>query len=175
MGVVSTAGTGKPGYCKLCSMQDPEDQDELDKRTGLKKDDRYVYSPDRLNEWLAERGITDQKGQPLKANRQTWYSHRKHVMHPKDRIVSAIEKRTVEHGVQPAQVSEDQFLDSLIKIGNSKIAADPEAVTIDQALKAVQIKKNSGQKQDGQRTLIAIFTGTREMSEDIIEGEVVEH
>lgn len=174
MGVVSTAGTGKPGYCKLCSMQDPQDQDELDKRTGLKKDDKYVYSPDRLNEWLAERGITDQKGEALRANRQTWYSHRKHVMHPKDRIVSAVQKRTLEHGVQPAQVSEDQFLDSLIKIGNSKIAADPDAVTIDQALKAVQIKKNAGTRQDGAQVLVAILTGTRE-TDDVIEGEVVEH
>lgn len=171
---MSTAGTGKPGYCKLCSMQDPEDQDELDKRVGLKKDDQYVYSPDRMNTWLAERGITDQKGSPLKANRQTWYSHRKHVMHPKDRIVSAVAKRTMEHGVQPATVSEDQFLDSLIKIGNQKIAADPDAVTIDQALKAVQIKKNAGTKKDAHQTLIAIFTGTREL-DDTIEGEVVEH
>ena len=96
-------------------------------------------------------------------------------MHPKDRIVNAVEKRTLEHGVQPAQVSEDQFLDSLIKIGNAKIAADPDAVTVDQALKAVQIKKNAGQKKDGAQVLVAILTGTRDMEDQVIEGEVVEH
>lgn len=172
---MATAGVGKPGYCKLCSMQDPRDQDELDRRTGLREEGKYVYSPDKLNAWLEERGITEANGRTLKANRQTWYSHRNHVMHPRDRIVSAVAKRTLEHGVQPSQVSEDEFLDSLIKIGNSKIAADPDAVTIDQALKAVQIKKNAGARKDGHQTLVAIFTGTREMSPDVFEGEVVEH
>jgi hypothetical protein len=162
----STAGFGTVGYCKLCSIADPVLQDEYDKRVGSMTGDKYDYTPARLNEWLENKGVE------LRANRQTVYIHRDHVKHPKDKIVSAVKKREIEHGVQPQQVSEEAFLDSLITIGQRKIEADPDAVTIDQALKATQIKRQSGGATNAQAVLVQIMTGGPEEPTVEVEGEV---
>jgi hypothetical protein len=165
MSKLSRSGHGTPGYCKLCSFTDPRDQDEFDRRTGIKENDKYVYTPVALNDWMKTKGIGS-------ATRQTIYEHRKHVMHPKDRIVSVVKKHTLEHGVQPAQVSESQFLDSLISIGQQRISANPDEVTIDQALKATQIKLGSGKRGDASAVLVNIFTsGAPVEARTIIEGE----
>lgn len=166
MAKIRQTGFGTVGYCKLCSFDDPVDQDAFDKRIGKRENDDYVYTPAALNEWLEGKGL-----QPV--NRQTIYSHRKHVMHPKDRLVSAVVKRQIEHGVQPAQVSEDSFLDALIAIGQQRIAADPDSVTIDQALKAVQVKRQSSKAGQAQQVLVNIFTGGPTMT-PVVEGEVRE-
>jgi len=153
------AGRGKQGYCKLCSLEPPELQDNFDKRV-------LDYSPKQMNEWLAER-IEDFK--PV--NRQTIYSHRDHVRHPKDRMVRAIQKRAMEHGVQKQRVSEQEFLDAVIAYGQANAEADPESITIDHALKAASLKMQSKQKGQAHQTLVAIFTGNYD-TQDIIEGEV---
>lgn len=163
-------GFGTAGYCSLCSLVDVERQDDLDKRIGKRKPrGTYVYSPNKINEWLVSKDIQA-------VDRQVIYNHRKHVMHPNDRLVSAVQKREMEHGVQPMQVSEDDFLDSLITIGQRKIAADPDLVTIDQALKAVQVKKGSNKMGSGINVLVGIMTGgPKEHSDDIVvEGVATE-
>jgi hypothetical protein len=152
-------GAGKPGYCKLCSFDDHRLQDEFDKRV-------LDYSPKKLNEWLAAR-VEGHK--PV--NRQTIYSHRDHVRNPKDKLVSAVRKRTLEHGVQKQRVSEQEFLDAVVAMGQAKAQADPDSVTIDHALKAASLKLQSKQKGNAHQTLVAIFTGNLP---DTIEGEVVE-
>lgn len=154
------SGRGKQGYCKLCSLEPVELQDNFDKRV-------LDYTPKQLNEWLADR-IEDHK--PV--NRQTVYSHRDHVRHPKDRMVRAVQKRAMEHGVQKQRVSEQEFLDAVVAIGEQKAAADPDSVTIDHALKAASLKMQSKQKGQAHQTLVAIFSGNREP--DVIEGEVTE-
>jgi len=163
---VRSAGFGNVGYCKLCSIVDPEVQDKLDKRVGKKKPNgKYSYSATKVNAYLESQGVDG-------VDRAVIYKHRLHVQHPKDRIVSAVEKHTIEKGVQPAQVSEDEFLDSLISIGQTKIAADPDSVTIDQALKAVQIKKGSGKMGTGIQVLVGLMTGGPKNDDVVIEGEV---
>ena len=164
---VSRAGYGKQGYCKLCSIDDPKLQDAFDKRVGLKDGKRYQYTVNTLNEWLAEKGLD------LSTSRPTLYEHRKHVMHPKDRLVNAVQKREIDHGTVPATVSNDEFLNTLIAIGHRRAAANPEEVTIDQALKATQIKQNAKEKGNAQAVLVNIFTsGAPEAT--VIEGEVKE-
>ena len=154
------SGQGKQGYCKLCSFDDPKLQDEFDKRV-------LDYTPKKLNDWLAGK-VEGHK--PV--NRQTIYSHRDHVRHPKDRMVRAIQKRTMEHGVQKQRVSEQEFLDAVIAYGQANAEADPESITIDHALKASQLKMQSKQKGQAHQTLVAIFTGNHDP--DIIEGEAKE-
>ena len=167
MAGVKRDGFGTPGYCKLCSLEEVTFQDALDKRVGKRRQSgTYVYSPRKINEWLVGQGLDA-------VDRGVLYRHRKHVMHPKDRLVSSVQKREVERGVQPQQVNEDAFLDSLINLGNARIVADPGAVTVDQALKAVQIKKGSGKMGSGIQVLVGLMTGGPSRSDDtVIEGEV---
>jgi hypothetical protein len=161
------SGFGTVGYCKLCSITDPDLQDKLDKRVGQMKDDKYVWAPKRLNEWMDQNELGS-------ASRQVIYNHREHVKHPKDKMVTAVQKREIEHGVQPQQVNEDAFLDSLIAMGQRKIEADPDSVSIGDALKAVSIKKNSGKMGNAQNVLVQIMTGGPTEPTVVVEGEVTE-
>lgn len=152
------AGAGRQGYCKLCSFDEPKVQDGFDARV-------LDYSPKKLNEYLAKHGIPP-------VNRQTIYSHREHVRAPEDRVVNAKLKRDLEHGKQPRRTSESEFLDAVIALGHENALLDPSAVTVDQALKATQIKSAAKAKGDAHQTLVAIFTGNYDPS--VIEGEAKE-
>ena len=146
--------------CKLCSFGDFELQDEFDKRA-------QDYSPRALHEWLTS------KGSDVTFANRTLYAHRKHIMHPQDRIVSAVEKRRMDHGVQPAKASHEEFLESLVSLGAAKIAEDPDAVTVDQALKAAKIQVDREKKGQTTNVLVQLFTeGAGEPT--VIEGEVRE-
>lgn len=158
---VLKAGQGKPGYCKLCSLQPPRLQDEFDQRV-------LDYSPVKLNAWMKTR-VEGWKP----ADRATVYKHRKHVMHPQDKVVNAVQRRAQNHGVQAPRTSEQEFLDAVIAAGRANLTANPEAITVDQALKATQISQQGKQRGDANQTLVAIFTGNYK-PEDIIEGEYTE-
>ena len=153
---ISKGGYGKQGYCKLCSFQDLEFQLQFDKRIDA------GWSPSKLNEWLEQHGSA-------KVDRGTVYSHREHVRNPRDRMVSAVAKRTAELGVMPAKVSEDEYLEAIIAAASVKVQSDPQAVTIDQGLKAAQIRSNMKSKGQDLNVLIAMFTG--KVPDDTIEGE----
>ena len=169
------AGQGKQGYCKLCSLSDPVLQDEFDKRVRMLKPGRdakhmrgWVYTPEQLNEYLGDR-IEGFK--PV--NRQTIYSHRKHVMHPQDKLVTAVKKHDLEHSKGRPQTSDQEFLDAVISLGYANAIADPDRVSVDHALKATQIKSQSKDRGSAHQTLVAIFTGGSKPP-DIIEGDVTE-
>ncbi len=152
------AGAGRTGYCKLCSFEDHKLQDEFDARV-------LDNIPKKLNEWLVKHG---QK--PV--NRATIYNHREHVKHPQDKFIDARTRRDIVHGKQPRRTSESEFLDAVIALGHENALLDPGAVTVDQALKATQIKQAAKAKGDAHQTLVAIFTGNYDPS--VIEGEVKE-
>lgn len=167
MAKYSRAGANRAGYCKLCSFDNPIDQDEFDKRTGLKKSNgKHKYSSTDLNNWLTDHELSV-------VDPRTIYNHREHVEHPRDRVVNAIAKRRAERGVQPASSSHEEFLQSLVAIGQDRIAANPEDVTIDQALKAAQLQVQREKKGQTQNVLVQIFTQGSE-EPDVIEGEVTE-
>lgn len=155
------AGYGKQGYCKLCALESPYTQRQLDQRLGS------GWSASRLIAWLAPKGI--------KVSRDTIYTHKKHIANPRDRLVSAVEKRAAEHGYLPAKVSEDQFLENIISLGNQRIAESPDDVTIAHALKAAQIRAGLSKKGQDINILVNMFTQmpshVAEMDEMVIEGE----
>lgn len=177
------AGFGKQGYCKLCALEDPVVQDELDRRiakvnknvpVGDRK--RYWYSPKKINDWLGAKGVGG-------ASRDTVYKHRMHVANPKDRLVNAVVKRANDGYTPRPKVSETEFLDSVISIGQQRVMDDPGEVTIGQALRAAQIRSNIKRQGQDINALIQIFTsGVPSAPRDIpappgleaIEGEVKE-
>lgn len=151
----------------LCDIDDLQLQDEFDKRAALKNENgRNTYSWTKLNDYLEAKGHK-------RVSRPTIDKHRDHVAHPKDRIVSAIEKRRASGGVQKANVSHDKFLESLVGLGYQKIQDDPDSVTVDQALKAAQIQANREKKGQTQNVLVQLFTGGAEPA-TVVEGEVKE-
>ena len=173
MATINKGGYGQQGYCKLCSFSDPKLQDDFDRRTGMLKpgkkigdDKAHEYSHSKLNDWLEQHGV-----KPV--DRQTIYRHRKHVMHPKDRLVNAVQKREQDHGTLPANVSEDTFLQSIVAVGAKKVAENPEEVTIDQALKAAQIRSNMQKKGTDINVLVNIMT-SGDPQDVVIEGEATE-
>lgn len=133
-------------------------QDGLDKRV-------LDYTPRKLNDWLKTKIVNFK---PI--SRVTFYNHRDHVRSPEDRVVQATQRRDIVHGKQPQRVSESEFLDAVIELGHMNALADPEAITVDQALKATQIKRQAAAKGDAHQTLVAIFTGNHN-EPTIIEGE----
>ena len=151
------AGAGRQGYCKLCSFDEPTVQDAFDKRV-------LDYSPAKLNEWLRTKGIDP-------VNRQTVYQHRKHVTAPEDRVVQARQRRDMAHGKQPRRTSESEFLDAVIALGHENALLDPGSVTVDQALKATQIKQAAKAKGDAHQILVQIMTGNYNEPATVVEGE----
>lgn len=174
VGNFTRAGYGHQGYCKLCSISDPVLQDDFDRRVRLEKKNftgnpnhRFKYSADALREWLREHDL----GAPALP---TIYQHREHVAHPKDRLVSAVKKRELTGYTPRAKVGEEEFLDTIISLGHQRISQNPDEVTIDQALKATQIRANMKRQGQDVKQLVAIFTGGQPPPQDIIEGEVRE-
>lgn len=151
------------GYCRFCDLNNfpsAQAQDLLDARVR-------EYGLKRFNNWLKEQGMQT-------CSAHTLYAHREHISHPQDRIVSAVEKRQREGGVQPARTTHEEFLQSLVSIGAAKIASDPDAVTVDQALKAAKIQSDNQKKGGGNQVLIQLFTSGGGNEPTIIEGEVAD-
>ena len=151
------SGAGRQGYCKLCSFDEHTVQDAFDKRV-------LDLSPAKLNAWLKTKGIDP-------VNRQTIYSHREHVKAPEDRVVQAKQRRDLAHGKQPRRTSESEFLDAVIALGHENALLDPASVTVDQALKATQIKQAAKAKGDAHQVLVQIMTGNYNEPATVVEGE----
>lgn len=158
---ISNAGAGKPGYCKLCDLEDGGVQNQLDDRV------RQKWSPKQLNTWLT-RQIPGWAG----VSENTVYKHRNHVQHPQDKLVTAV-RRAEQRAVTVApRSSPDEFLDALVSIGMKKAVENPDDVTIDQALKAASIQKQAKAPANaGINILIALMTGNAAPS---VEGEYVD-
>lgn len=122
----SRKSLGRQGYCMLCVLF-PEFQDGVDDRV------RRGFRAVSIANWLAE--VTGDS--PV--NRATMAKHINHVLHPKDRLVKTVVKRTKD-GTLPQTVTETEYLDSVIKLANHNMISDPNSVTIDHGLRASQIK-----------------------------------
>lgn len=161
---IDNRGYGSQGFCKLCSFKDARFQLSYDERT------RAGWTPRNLNEWAEKSG---QAG--AVASKETIYNHRKHVQHPKDRIVSAVQRteaRTV--ATTKPEASPDVFLEAIVSIGQQRAIDNPEEVTIDHALRAAQALKQSKSQSSGINILIAAMTGISDIQATVIDGEAVE-
>lgn len=155
-------GINRQGYCKLCSFDDPDFQLDFDRRVNKR------WSVTKINSWLAEYELPG-------VSRMTLYKHREHVDNPKDRLVTAIKRRALEQPQLPARVSEDQFLEAVVSQGYRKVVEDPDAVTIDHALKAASIRDSLRKKGQSINILVGLFGGgSSGEAAPVIEGQVQE-
>ena len=156
---ISRAGIGRQGYCKLCSLADSRAQTDLDERI------RAGWKSTAIINLLRDRyGVT--------VNRQTFYSHKPHATHPRDRLVTAVQ-RSEQRALQTKPVaSTEQFLEAIRDAGYQRAVNNPEEVTIDHALKAANILANQKQSGGDIHILLAkIVTGSEWRSDVVIEGE----
>lgn len=165
----STRGVGKAGFCGLCALRDQKVSKALANLYF-----RKLKAP-AINAWLLE-----QTGKAW--DRRVIYRHAGHVRHPKDRIVSAISARQKRDGTLPQEVSEEQFLRSIVSAASHNLETDPESVTTDQGIKAsAALMQARANRQHGISVLVMTLTRGLDATplllrggDDVIEGEVVE-
>ncbi len=148
-------GSSKPGYCKLCAW---EHSPELDK--GI----RSGWNAAQAQEWA--------KKYVYAFNRQTFYSHKPHALTPEQRVVQIAKTKT--QALQIKRGSNTSFLEAVRDIGYAKAIDDPDAISIDHALKATQLLESRKDKSSDQlNILISIVTG-QQPQPIIIEGTAQE-
>jgi hypothetical protein len=126
--LISKAGYGKQGYCKLCSFAEVDAVNDRLKRG---------FNARQVNDFLRQYG--------MQVNRQTIYAHKDHITHPADKVVAAAEKARMNPVIKNATT--DQFLEAIKDIGFRRAQQNPDEVTVDHALKAASIlsqKKENG-------------------------------
>jgi len=167
---ISTKGFGKPGFCSICAIR-PDDKKFQKALTSLYREQQ---SASKINDFL----VTN-IGKP--SDRRVIYRHREHITHPRDRLVGSIASRQVQDGL-PADTTEEQLQQAIINAAYARVVAEPDAVTIDQGLKAAGLKQQAKQsRQAGINMLVQIFAqplaGVPELlrlGDGIEEGEYVE-
>lgn len=147
-------GFGKTGYCKLCHW---EHEPELNRLIKAGK-----------NAADCDRWATDKFG--FHFTRQTFYKHKEHV----EKGVTVGQSKAVVPiapggKLQIRKGSNREFLETIRDIGLAKAELDPDAVSIDQSLKAAQILETSKQKQTDLTIVFAqVVTGQR--PDIVVEG-----
>lgn len=138
---------GGPGYCKICASNLlPAINKKL--REGQNAAEIIAYAAE-FNE---------------KFVRQTLYKHKQHITDPKTTLVERARKNPVIK-----RASNEEFLDAVRDAGFAKVIADPDSVTVSQALKAAQISMQAKKNTDSiQLVLVGVMTGK---ADDVIEGE----
>ena len=158
---INQAGYGKQGWCKLCSIADPDVWQQYQQRV------KAGWSPSKLNEWARTTGHPS-----LVVAKETLYGHRKHLEHPQDRMVTAVQKtqqKVVEAGPQS---SPTEFLEAVVQVGMKRAIENPEEVTLDHALRAAQALSSQRSASSGMSMLIAAITGAGQMKNvTIIDGD----
>lgn len=154
--LVSTAGYGKPGYCKVCSFAEVE------------------AINDRLAKGWNARQINDFAKQfNVRFNRQTIYAHKAHATDPRDKVIAYAERTRSMAPIKTG--STDQFLEAVRDIGLRRIEQTPDEVTLDHALKAATILSQKKEKPTNVFLMLAkVVTGN---NGDIIAGvaEEIDH
>lgn len=151
--LVSRAGYGKPGYCKLCAFAEAP---------ALNERIQKGWTPRQINGWLQPFG--------LQADRGTIYRHKEHLKHPADKVVAHADKT---RAAAKQNATTDEFLRAVQDIGFTRAQEHPEEVTIDHALKAAGILASKKERGTNVFLLMAqVVTGNAPTV--LIEGEAEE-
>jgi hypothetical protein len=146
------AGSGTPGFCKICAHPDA-----------------HVFIRGAREGGKTGKGWNSKEAQEagrvygLTFSRQTWYAHLDHAKTGEQRLITAAQK-VREDGALTVQgikkSSNTELLEAIRDIGSQRAINNPEEVTLDHALKAVQIMENRKDKSsDSLNILVQFVTG----------------
>lgn len=155
---VSKAGVGKSGYCKICAWDQVV---TLNKRIRANP----KFNSAQALEFASQYGF--------KFTRATFYTHKEHVPSKDRQIVPAS-----RGPLQIRKSSNTEFLEAIRDIGFARAIADPEAISIEHALKATSILEGRKDKgSDELKVLVAVTIGSMpplQVDGPVTEGEYTE-
>lgn len=138
---------GNEGHCKICAHVEAP-RFIRGAREGGKSGEG----------WNATEAMEAGAAFGLKFSRQTWYEHQKHVRAGETAVVPVKSAALTASDIK--RTSNEDFLGTIRDIGMQKALANPESVTVDQALKAVQIMEGKKERpNDGLNILVQFVTG----------------
>lgn len=148
-----TVVNGQIGFCKVCSS---DLKGEVNKR--LNRGDTIVS---------VERYL-ESKEYPV--SQPTIRKHREHITSPKTTFVEkARQNPAIKRGV-----TTNDFLQTLVEIGATRAAEEPDLVSLDQSIRAAQIIEGRKDKQVDALVTIARMLMGQAPRPEIIEGEYFE-
>jgi hypothetical protein len=134
MTVVSRAGYGQPGYCKICAS---DLASQINRK--IKLNDKLVD----IRSWSADKGF--------KFSAPTLTAHVKHITDPKTTFVEAARENPVIR-----RVTQEEFLRTIVDIGAQKATEDPGSVTINHAIRAASILEAKRDKDQGAINILVL-------------------
>lgn len=136
----------KDGYCKICAH--PEAWRFIE---GAKKGGKSGKG------WNSSEAIEAGEKYGLKFTRLTWYNHVAHLDSAEERVAKAAQAAG-RAGRVPVKTTNPQFLETIRDLGMARALADPDSVSIDQALKAAQILEAKKEKGQDSLAILVQFT-----------------
>jgi len=145
---VVSRGNGSPGYCKICAHPDAH-VFVRGAREGGKAG----------KGWNAKEAQDAGKVYGLSFDRATWYKHLEHAKTGEQLMIQAAEKVRREGAltVRDVKTGSGELLDAIIDLGAQRAMNNPEEVTLDHALKAIQIKESRKDKGSDQLNILVQF------------------
>src|SRR3990167_412602 len=124
-------GAGKAGYCTLCARPEAN-----------------IYIDGARRGWNHPQALKVAETYDYTFSRQTWYRHRSHAETDEQKVIQrAVAVRAEGAITKFNRTSNEGFLEAVRDIGMARAALDPDAVTIDHALKAVSILEAKKEKK----------------------------
>lgn len=150
------AGGGHSGFCKLC------DRPEGNKYV---QGAREGWNFKQASEVAATYGFS--------FARNTWFNHKRHAMTAEQRVMQAADK-IPDRALTVRKTSNQDFLEAVRDIGMRNAQAFPGEVTLDHALKAVQIMEAKKEKPSDAMSIVVAFITNNTPAYDVIDGEARE-
>lgn len=158
-------GFGKPGYCKICAH--PMAHKFIQ---GAREGGKSGKG------WNAAEAQEAGKVYGLSFNRQTWYAHLEHARTAEARVIQAAEMVRKEGALTLRDIerhNNTDVLEAIRDLGMKKALDDPEQVTLDHALKSIQILEQRKDKGgDALNVLVQFVVG--QPPAVVIEGQARE-
>lgn len=141
-----------PGYCKVCRSPLVK---EINKKLAKGE------SQPSIAEWCGQRDF--------KVTRQKIADHKDHITDPRVTLVERAKR-------SPAiKASSRDLLEATVQIGHENLMANPQDVTLTQALKAAQILESTKQQKGDTRILFAMLSMGKSLPQpEMIEGTYTE-
>ena len=165
---VEQGGRNKPGYCKVCALSIV---DEVDRRL------RASWTVPQVMGWIAK--YPDDMGNPVTVDRRVLYRHRKeHIGHPKDRLVSLVQRSKQQGLMQRPKVSAEEYTQAITELAMKRAIDNPDEVTIRDGLAAAKMQMARPEKVTNLALVFAnvVLGGSTPLSlpEPTMEGEFIQ-